>query len=164
MGERLNRTQEVVGSIPISSTNQRNHEADPQRAGLFREAPAIDAKVPLTNQDFLMHIAAMRQRARLSSDASVTRLARFFHALSDETRLRIIGRLLQGEQCVCDLTAMLGAAQSRLSFHMKTLKDAGLVSDRREGRWIHYAVVPGSVAEIREFLSFVEERAARCCG
>ena len=65
-----------------------------------------------------------------------------FHALSDETRLRIVGRLLQGEQCVCDLTDELEAGQSRLSFHLKTLKDAGVVTDRRQGRWIYYALNP----------------------
>ncbi len=106
----------------------------------------------------------MKSASVLSSDASVERLALFFHALSDETRLRVIGRLLTGEQCVCDLTAMLGAAQSRLSFHMKTLKEAGLVTDRREGRWVHYSIVAEAAAEIREFFSFVAERAAKCCG
>ncbi len=64
--------------------------------------------------------------------------ARRFHALSDPTRLLILERLRAGEQCVCDLTSALEAAQSRLSFHLKVLKDAGLVLDRREGRWVHY--------------------------
>jgi ArsR family transcriptional regulator len=62
--------------------------------------------------------------------------AQCFHALSDETRLRIIECLGEGEQCVCDLMATLDTAQSRLSFHLKTLKDAGLLHDRREGRCI----------------------------
>ena len=59
--------------------------------------------------------------------------ARWFHALSDETRLEIVRLLSHGERCVCELQDVLGAAQSRLSFHLKTLKDAGLVTDRREG-------------------------------
>lgn len=100
----------------------------------------------------------------LRSDDTVERLARMFHALSDETRLRIVGRLLTGEQCVCNLTDILGASQSRLSFHMKTLKDAGLVTDRREGRWIHYSIVPEAVKEIRQLLSGIAERASKCCG
>ncbi len=58
---------------------------------------------------------------------------RWFHALSDETRLQLLELLRDGEQCVCDLTDALDAAQSRLSFHLKTLKDAGLVTDRRAG-------------------------------
>ena len=76
----------------------------------------------------------------LERPADVTRLARLFHALSDETRLRIVGKLLGGEQCVCNLTDALDAGQSRLSFHLKVLKDAGLVHDRREGRWAYYTL------------------------
>jgi len=59
------------------------------------------------------------------------RVRQLFHALADETRLRIIDRLLGGEQCVCDLTDRLEAGQSRLSFHLKTLKEAGLVTDEQ---------------------------------
>ena len=66
------------------------------------------------------------------------RAAEIFHALSDETRLEIIAMLESGERCVCELQDSLGAAQSRLSFHLRVLKDAGIVSDRREGRWSYY--------------------------
>ena len=61
----------------------------------------------------------------------LSRAAELFHALSDETRLEIVQRLRSGERCVCDLTDLLEAAQSRLSFHLKVLKDAGLVADRK---------------------------------
>jgi ArsR family transcriptional regulator len=67
---------------------------------------------------------------------------RLFRALGDETRLRLIEQLREGEQCVCDLTDELEAGQSRLSFHLKTLKDAGVVTDRRQGRWVYYALNP----------------------
>lgn len=63
-----------------------------------------------------------------------------FHALSDETRLEIMERLKEGEQCVCDLTDALKTGQSRLSFHLKVLKDAGLITDRPEGRWTYYSL------------------------
>ena len=69
-----------------------------------------------------------------------SRAVELFHALSDETRLEIVQRLRGGERCVCDLTDLLDAAQSRLSFHLKVLKDAGLVTDRRQGRWVHYSL------------------------
>jgi ArsR family transcriptional regulator len=107
--------------------------------------------------------------ARRAQDrVDVVRLARLFHALSDETRLKIVGRLLHGEQCVCNLMDTLDASQSRLSFHMKTLKDAGLVTDRRAGRWIHYSLIPGALAELQNFVGTVQEDAARldatrCC-
>jgi ArsR family transcriptional regulator len=104
----------------------------------------------------------------LERPADVTRLARLFHALSDETRLKIVGKLLAGEQCVCNLTDALDAGQSRLSFHLKVLKDAGLVTDRRAGRWIHYSLNPGTLAELQNFVGTIQEDAARldaarCC-
>ena len=105
----------------------------------------------------------------LRSDDEVERLARLFHALSDETRLRIVAKLLGGEQCVCNLTDALEAGQSRLSFHLKTLKDAGLVSDRRDGRWIHYSLNHEALSAVGAFLRAVAVKAesvcgARCCG
>jgi ArsR family transcriptional regulator len=69
-----------------------------------------------------------------------TKVAALFHALSDETRVEVLRMLRSGEQCVCELQAELGAAQSRLSFHLRVLKDAGLVTDRRDGRWSYYMI------------------------
>ena len=96
------------------------------------------------------------------------KVARIFHALSDETRLAVLARLRDGERCVCDLMDLLGAGQSRLSFHMKVLKEAGLVVDRREGRWIHYALNPDglqaagrAIASLRDSKGAAE--AAACC-
>ena len=93
-----------------------------------------------------------------------------FHALSDQTRLAIVKRLAGGERCVCDLQDLLDAAQSRLSYHLKTLKDAGLISDRRDGRWVHYSLVPGALDAVVEFMSVMETAAQewqasdKCCG
>ena len=85
-----------------------------------------------------------------------SRAAQLFHALSDETRLEIVRLLSHGERCVCELQNVLDAAQSRLSFHLKTLKDAGLVSDRRDSRWVYYALNRGALDEIAEFASGVK--------
>ena len=82
--------------------------------------------------------------------------ARWFHALSDETRLEIVAMLSHGERCVCELQAALGAAQSRLSFHLKALKDAGLVTDCREGRWVYYALNRALLDEIATFAHAVK--------
>src|SRR6059036_1691868 len=81
------------------------------------------------------------------------RAVRLFHALSDGTRLSILQRLRLGEQCVCDLTDALDAAQSRLSFHLKTLKDAGLVTDRKQGRWVYYSLNPEALDGLAELVS-----------
>jgi len=113
-------------------------------------------------------MAALLPARMFERPADVARLARLFHALSDETRLKIVGKLLLGEQCVCNLTDALDAGQSRLSFHLKALKDAGLVTDRRAGRWIHYSLNPGTLAELQNFVGTVHDDAARldaarCC-
>ena len=92
-----------------------------------------------------------------------------FHALSDQTRLSILQRLRFGERCVCDLTDALDAAQSRLSFHLKVLKDAGLVTDRREGRWMYYTANTEALAEVGELAAALAaepsaaERRSGCC-
>jgi ArsR family transcriptional regulator, arsenate/arsenite/antimonite-responsive transcriptional repressor len=78
---------------------------------------------------------------------------RVFRALSDETRLRLIDLLREGEQCVCDLSEAVGASQPLLSFHLKTLKDAGLVTDRREGRWVYYALNVDRLDDQQRFLA-----------
>jgi ArsR family transcriptional regulator len=95
------------------------------------------------------------------------RAARLFHALSDETRLSILDRLRRGECCVCELTDALEAAQSRLSFHLRVLKEAGLVVDRREGRWMYYTLNVerlGEVAALAQILATVQPaRENGCC-
>jgi ArsR family transcriptional regulator len=82
-----------------------------------------------------------------------------FHALSDETRLEILERLRNGEKCVCELTDVLKAAQSRLSFHLKVLKDAGLIRDRPEGRWMYYALHSEGLEEAAEMLHGLKKAA-----
>ena len=99
----------------------------------------------------------------------IERAVGLFHALSDGTRLSILQRLRFGERCVCDLTDALDAAQSRLSFHLKVLKEAGLVSDRREGRWMYYTLNPDALAELGELVDAMAsapsaaERRNGCC-
>lgn len=97
------------------------------------------------------------------------RAVRLFHALSDGTRLSIIQRLRLGERCVCDLTDALDAAQSRLSFHLKVLKDADLVTDRRDGRWMYYTLNPDTLNEVAGLIEGLAaapsaaERKSGCC-
>jgi len=97
--------------------------------------------------------------------------AKLFHALSDPTRLEILERLRGGERCVCDLQGALDAAQSRLSFHLRTLRDAGLVSDRKDGRWVYYSLRPEAIEELARALGDLTVPKARavgewysCCG
>lgn len=98
-------------------------------------------------------------------------LARF-QAVAEQTRFRVVQLLADGERCVCELQEEMDAAQSRLSFHLRKLKDAGVVSDRRDGRWVYYSLVPEALEEMRAFLGGVKpregwlpvvRRAAACC-
>src|SRR5512136_418304 len=73
-------------------------------------------------------------------------LIRVFKALSDPTRLRAFRLLLERDLCVCELMFVLDMPQSRVSHQLRLLRDADLVEDRRDGRWIIYAI-PGTVKE-----------------
>jgi ArsR family transcriptional regulator len=95
------------------------------------------------------------------------RAVELFHALSDETRLQIIELLRKGERCVCELTDSLDAAQSRLSFHLRVLRDAGIVRDRKDGRWVYYELDPEVFEETESLVSELKPRALavrqNCC-
>ncbi|PLX48171.1 MAG: transcriptional regulator [Desulfobulbaceae bacterium] len=68
---------------------------------------------------------------------------RVMKALSDPSRVKIVKILGHKELCVCELTALLGLAQSTVSKHLKLLEDAGLVSSKREGAWVNYYLTDG---------------------
>ena len=67
-------------------------------------------------------------------------IANIFKALSDDTRLRVVKLLQKRELCVCELMQVLDMSQPRISRHMSVLKNAGLVEDRREGKWVYYSL------------------------
>lgn len=96
-----------------------------------------------------------------ASTGDQTKSARLFHALADETRLQIIAKLCHGELCVCDLTQSLRTTQSRLSFHLKTLKEAGLVHDRRDGRWVYYSLDREQLAAMQDYLEEIAKDSPR---
>lgn len=94
-------------------------------------------------------------------------MAASFHALSEPLRLQILDLLREQELCVCDLCEALGTAQSKLSFHLKALKEADLVRSRQEGRWIYYSLNLPQFAQLEQYLSdfrrFSPMRPARPC-
>jgi ArsR family transcriptional regulator, arsenate/arsenite/antimonite-responsive transcriptional repressor len=75
-----------------------------------------------------------------------------FRALGDETRLLLLELLSPGEQCVADLMDRTGLGQSLVSHHLRTLRTAGLVHARRDGRWIYYSLVEPALAATRAFV------------
>ena len=80
-------------------------------------------------------------------------IASGFHALSDPIRIRVLELLRTQELCVCELCEYLGVRQSKLSFHLKTLKEAGLVNTRQDGRWIYYSLNLPQLVLIEQYLS-----------
>lgn len=116
--------------------------------------PGLHPRVRLTYLHALIYHRPMTNET-LQDEALLQR----FQAVAEETRFRVVRLLAEGERCVCDLQVELGgAAQSRLSFHLKKLKEAGVVSDRRDGRWVYYSLVPGALDEMRAFLGEVKPR------
>ncbi|MFQ4143134.1 metalloregulator ArsR/SmtB family transcription factor [Chlorogloeopsis sp. ULAP02] len=80
-------------------------------------------------------------------------IAAGFHALSEPLRIKVLELLRERELCVCDLCETLGVSQSKLSFHLKTLKEAGLVIARQEGRWIYYSLNAPQFVVLEQYLA-----------
>ncbi|MBF2026232.1 MAG: winged helix-turn-helix transcriptional regulator [Oscillatoriales cyanobacterium C42_A2020_001] len=76
-----------------------------------------------------------------------------FHALSEPLRVKVVELLRENELCVCDLCEVLEVAQSKLSFHLKTLKDANLVRSRQVGRWMYYSLNLPQFVVLEQYLS-----------
>ncbi len=76
-----------------------------------------------------------------------------FRGLSEPLRLKVIDLLREQELCVCDLCDRLEVNQSKLSFHLKVLKEAQLIRGRQEGRWIYYSLNLPQLAALEQYLS-----------
>ena len=79
-----------------------------------------------------------------------------FRALGDETRLRLLELLTDGERTVGDLMDATGLGQSLVSHHLRTLRQGGLVMTRREGRWVHYSIVDAAIASVARVVTDME--------
>lgn len=102
---------------------------------------------------------------QVTSQTNLDSVVLGFHALSDSLRINVIELLRDRELCVCELCDVLGVTQSKLSFHLKTLKEAGLVRSRQEGRWIYYSlnlpqfvILEQYLAEFRRFSAIMPSR------
>jgi ArsR family transcriptional regulator len=82
-----------------------------------------------------------------TSGLKALELARLFTALSDPTRLRLLHMMNGREVCVCDFVTALRLPQPKISRHLAYLRGAGVVSARREGKWVHYRIVKPSDPE-----------------
>jgi ArsR family transcriptional regulator len=85
-----------------------------------------------------VELRKLAKEALTEDDA--TQKCRFFKALADETRLRILGLLERREMCVCEIMVALGLTQPTASHHLGILETAGLVKDRKDGKWVFYGL------------------------
>ena len=119
-----------------------------------------------------MHLVRMKkpfQKSLMGTVSTLTTdtLASCFHALSDPLRIQVIELLRSQELCVCELCDRLGVTQSKLSFHLKTLKEAQILRSRQEGRWIYYSLNLSQFLLLEQYLAefrrFSPILAARPC-
>ena len=89
----------------------------------------------------------------IQNSVSNERSRQLLRALADPIRLDVIHALAQGERCVCDLTGDLNLSQSKLSFHLRVLLEAGLLTNRQSGRWIYYRLQPDALAALEAWLT-----------
>ena len=98
----------------------------------------------------------------MPSPEMVEGLADFFSIFGDSTRVRILLVLDTGEMCVCDISETLGMSMSATSHQLRMLREAHLVSSRREGKNIYYSLCDDHVRVVLE--TAVEHLSERCCG
>ena len=88
-------------------------------------------------------------------------IERFFQALGDNTRLRLLNLIGDQEVCVCYFVEILGGPQPKISRHLAYLRNAGIVESRREGTWVHYRIVMpphlGAAQILRQTLEWLKE-------
>lgn len=90
----------------------------------------------------------------IQSSISAPNILAGFHALSDPIRVRVLELLRSQELCVCDLCEQMdNISQSKLSFHLKILKEAELIQPRQEGRWIYYRLNLSQFIALEQYLS-----------
>lgn len=81
------------------------------------------------------------------------------HALSDPNRVRLLVACLDGERCVCQLVELIDLSNASISKHLATLKNAGLLESRKDGRWVHYKVPQSPIAIVNDALNFIRTHA-----
>ena len=95
-------------------------------------------------------------RALRPEDGTVERQRAVFAALANEARLRLLYALRDGEKCACELEIVLDAPQSTVATHLRKLRDAGVVSRRRAGKWSYYRLADGAVIDLLDHAALLE--------
>jgi ArsR family transcriptional regulator len=107
------------------------------------------------------HIRQSEYNSAMTAERSSFKMERFFQALGDQTRLRLLNLMGEQEICVCYFVEILGQPQPKISRHLAYLRRAGIVEARREGKWMHYRIVTppntGAARVLRETLGWLKE-------
>ena len=90
----------------------------------------------------------LEQLKKIDSDQFIG----IMESLSDPIRINILELMMGGEVCVCDIVKITGLSQSKISYHIKILKDSGLISDRQEGRWVYYKLDLEVLSDIKNWM------------
>ena len=98
--------------------------------------------------------SSLRERAPDENRIDVRRAV--FTALGNEHRLRILSALRAGELCVCELQFVLGAPQSTVATHLRTLREVGLVKSRKKGKWTYYRIADTAVFELLDLAAAID--------
>jgi DNA-binding transcriptional ArsR family regulator len=101
-------------------------------------------------------VSQLRRRARRADDLTLRRLEAVFSALADDTRLRILQLLAQEELCACEVMAALGLTQPTTSHHLGILERVGLITSRREGKWVFYRISSNVAALLKKWYELAE--------
>ena len=98
----------------------------------------------------------LEQLKKIDSDQFIG----IMESLSDPIRINILELMMGGEICVCDIVKVTGLSQSKISYHIKILKDSGLISDRQEGRWVYYSLNKESLFLIKEWITSLTDHSS----
>lgn len=98
----------------------------------------------------------------MSTSKRLAEMEKFYMALADRTRLRLLNLMRQNEVCVCFFTEVLGESQPKVSRHLAYLRNAGVVEARRDGKWMHYRIAwpadPGARATLESALDWLADQ------
>jgi ArsR family transcriptional regulator len=118
--------------------------------------PVPTTLLPLLSDDFAA--CCTTPAGTVLDTAAAERLAAVLKVLAEPTRLRLLSLVAaqqDGEECICNLTELVGVSQPTVSHHMKLLVDAGLLEREQRGKWAYYRVVPGALDTLTALLSRV---------
>ncbi|WP_235533115.1 ArsR/SmtB family transcription factor [Paenibacillus sp. Leaf72] len=97
-------------------------------------------------------------------EQKIHQMAEAYKLLADKTRLTIIALLKERELCVCDITEMIGMSQPNASQHLRKLKAAGLLSEKKKGQWVYYSLNPEAEAYVQCVYEYLPTMKAQIAG